>query len=54
MIDCPDDPALTPEAMLAPHRARTLCRMRAQSTVLAIKDGSDLNVARTGPARVSA
>ena len=45
MIDRPDDPALTPEAMLAPHRARTPCRMRAQSTVLAIQDGSDLNVA---------
>ena len=45
MVDCPDDPALTPEAMLAPHRARTPCRMRAQSTVLAIQDGSDLNVA---------
>ncbi len=45
MIDCPDDPALTLEAILAPHRARTPCRMRAQSTVLAIQDGSDLNVA---------
>ena len=45
MIDCPDDPALTPEAMLASHRARTPCRMRAQSAVLAIQDGSGLNVA---------
>ncbi len=45
MIDRPDDPALTPEAIPTPHRARTPCRMRAQSTVLAIQDGSDLNVA---------
>ncbi len=45
MNDRPNDPALTLEAILAPHRARTPCRMRVQSTVLAIQDGSDLNVA---------
>lgn len=43
MIDKPDDSALTPQAILAPHRARTIQRMMAQSTVLCIQDGTDLN-----------
>ncbi|MCP3885246.1 MAG: IS4 family transposase [Propionibacteriaceae bacterium] len=43
MIDQPDDGALTMKAILAPHRERTLARMRAQKTVLCIQDGTDLN-----------
>jgi hypothetical protein len=43
LIDKPDDSALTMQAMLEPHRARTVQRMRALSTVLCIQDGSDLN-----------
>jgi hypothetical protein len=37
MIDKPDDCALTMEAILAPHRQRTVQRMRAQQTVLCIQ-----------------
>ena len=44
LIDQPDDDAaLTPEAMLAPHRERTVQRMMGQATVLCIQDGTDLN-----------
>ena len=43
MIDQADDSAVTPEAMLAPHRERTVRRMMGQSTVLCIQDGTDLN-----------
>ena len=43
MIDKPDDSAITMSAILAPHRERTVQRMMAQSTVLCIQDGSDLN-----------
>jgi hypothetical protein len=43
MIDKPDDCAITMEAILAPHRERTVQRMLAQQTVLCIQDGSDLN-----------
>jgi hypothetical protein len=43
MIDQPDDSALTLEAILAPHRERTVQRMLAQHTVLSIQDGTDLN-----------
>ena len=43
MIDQPDDAAITMEAILAPHRERTLQRMMAQETVLCIQDGTDLN-----------
>lgn len=42
-IDRPDDSAVTLPAILAPHRARTLQRMKAQCTVLCIQDGTDLN-----------
>jgi hypothetical protein len=42
-IDKPDDCAVTMQAMLAPHRGRTLQRMKAQPTVLCIQDGTDLN-----------
>ena len=43
MIDKPDDSAVTLEAILAPHRERTVQRMLAQDTVLCIQDGTDLN-----------
>ena len=43
MIDKPDDAALTAQAILAPHRERTVQRMMGQSTVLCIQDGTDLN-----------
>ena len=34
------------DAILAPHRERSIQRMRSQRTVLAIQDGTDLNFAR--------
>lgn len=43
MIDQPDDAGVTMEAILAPHRGRTIQRMKGQSTVLCIQDGTDLN-----------
>ena len=46
MIDKPDDCAITMNAILAPHRERTVQRMLTQPTVLCIQDGSDLNYNR--------
>src|SRR6202171_835466 len=45
LIDQPDDAAtaVTMEAILAPHRQRTVQRMKAQSLVLCIQDGTDVN-----------
>ena len=43
LIDKPDDSQITMDAILAPHRERTIQRMRGQTTVLCIQDGSDLN-----------
>ena len=43
LIDKPDDSEVTMEAILAPHRLRTVQRMKAQSTVLCIQDGCDVN-----------
>ncbi len=43
LIDRPDDSAVTMQAMLAPHRQRTVQRMMAQPLVLCIQDGTDLN-----------
>jgi hypothetical protein len=43
MIDKPDDSTLNAQAILAPHRERTVQRMMGQSTVLCIQDGTDLN-----------
>jgi hypothetical protein len=43
MIDQPDDSAITLDAILAPHRERTVQRMMAEQTVLCIQDGTDLN-----------
>ncbi|MDE2876556.1 MAG: IS4 family transposase [Gemmatimonadota bacterium] len=44
-IDQPEKTAVTPSAILAPHRARTLERMRTEPVVLCIQDGTDLNFA---------
>ena len=46
LIEQPADSEVTVENILAPHRERTIGRMRGQSTVLAIQDSSDLNFAR--------
>jgi hypothetical protein len=43
MIEHPDDSEITMPAILAPHRERTLQRMRPRQTVLCIQDGTDLN-----------
>lgn len=43
LIDKPDDSQVTMQAILAPHRQRTVLRMKAQSVVLCIQDGTDLS-----------
>jgi len=43
LIEKPDDSVVTMAAILAPHRQRTVQRMKAQATVLCIQDGTDLN-----------
>ena len=43
MIDAPDDSAVNMGNILLPHRERTIQRMKGQTTVLCIQDGSDLN-----------
>jgi len=43
LIERPDDSQVTMQAILAPHRLRTVQRMKAQSTVLCIQDGTDVN-----------
>jgi len=43
LIDQADDAAVTLEAIIAPHRQRTVQRMKAHSTVLCIQDGTDVN-----------
>ena len=43
LMDRPEDSAVTVENILAPHRERTVRRIRSQRTVLAIQDGTDLN-----------
>ena len=45
LIDQPAQSEVTPAHILAPHRARTVQRMRGQQTVLCIQDGTDLNFA---------
>ena len=45
LIDHPEKSQVTPEHIVAPHRERTLERMRAHDTVLCIQDGSDLSFA---------
>ena len=46
LIDQPAESAVTVENILAPHRERTLRRMRAHDTVLCIQDGTRLNFTR--------
>ena len=46
LIEKPDDSQVTMQAILAPHRLRTVQRMKAQSTVLCIQDGCDVNYSR--------
>ena len=38
-----DKQAITPEKILAPHRERTIERMRTQDTVLWVQDGTDIS-----------
>ena len=45
LIEQPTESAVTPANILAPHRERSLQRMRGQELVLCIQDGSDLNFA---------
>ena len=45
LIEKPAESAVSVENILAPHRERTVCRIRGQRTVLAIQDGTDLNFA---------
>ena len=45
LIEMPAESAVTVENILAPHRERSVQRVRAQRTVLAIQDGTDLNFA---------
>ncbi|MCY3612218.1 MAG: IS4 family transposase [Gemmatimonadetes bacterium] len=45
MIEAPAESEVTAPNILAPHRERTVRRMRGQKTVLAIQDGTDLNFA---------
>ena len=46
MIEAPAESEVTPTNILAPHRERSIRRMRGQKTVLAIQDGTDLNFSR--------
>ena len=48
LIDQPADGEVTVEHILAPHRARTLRRLRSESTVLCVQDTTTLNFARRG------
>lgn len=43
LIDQPADCEVTAQNILRPHRERTLRRMQAQSTVLCIQDGTEVN-----------
>jgi hypothetical protein len=44
-IDAPDDSPIDMESILAPHRERTLRRLKGQQSVLCIHDTTDLNYA---------
>ena len=46
MIEMPVESEVTARNILAPHRERSIRRIRSQHTVLAIQDGTDLNFAR--------
>ena len=51
LIDQPAESAVTVENILAPHRERTLRRMRTHDTVLCIQDGTRLNFTRRSQTR---
>ena len=46
LIEKPAGSRVSVKSLLAPHRARTIQRMRGQRTVLCVQDGSDLRYAR--------
>jgi hypothetical protein len=46
LIEKPEDSKVSVKSLLAPHRERTIQRMRGRRTVLCIQDGSDLRFAR--------
>ena len=46
LVEAPAESEITVPNVLAPHRERSIGRMRAQHTVLAIQDGTDLNFSR--------
>ena len=46
LVEAPAQSEITVANILAPHRERTIGRMRGQRTVLAIQDGTDLNFSR--------
>ncbi|MCY4152770.1 MAG: IS4 family transposase [Aestuariivita sp.] len=48
MIERPDTDDVTPDAILATHRERSLGRLRGAQTALLIQDGCDLNFATHG------
>ena len=43
MIEMPAESEITVPNILAPHRERSICRMRTRTTVPAVRDGTDLN-----------
>ena len=49
MIDQPEESAVSMAHILAPHRERTVRRMKGQKTVLCVQDGSDLELHQPGP-----
>ena len=46
LVEAPAESEITVPNILAPHRERSIGRMRGQHTVLAVQDGTDLNFSR--------
>ena len=46
LIEAPAESEVTAANILAPHRERSVMRMRGQKTVLAVQDGTDLSFSR--------
>ena len=46
LVEAPAESEITPATILAPHRERSIQRIRGQKTVLAIQDGTGLNFSR--------
>ena len=46
LVEAPGESEITVPNILAPHRERSIQRIRGQRTVLAIQDGTDLNFSR--------